>query len=62
MFMLMFLAGFIGLGTGAIRFFSCWIAESIKGDRITYHRTKVWKNVRIHFSATFLFFYLAFHI
>ncbi len=62
MFMVMFLLGLIGLSTGAIRFFSCWIVEGIKGDRFSTHRTMVWRNVWTHFGVTFLFFYLAFHM
>lgn len=62
MFMVMFLLGLIGLGTGAIRFFSCWIVEGIKGDRFSTHRTMVWRNVWTHFGVTVLFFYLAFHM
>lgn len=62
MFMFIFMFDLIGLVTGGIRFFICWIAESIKSDRFSSHRRMVWRNVWIHFGVTFLFFYLAFHI
>ena len=62
MFMLMFLLGLIGLGTGAIRFFACWIDEGIRGDRFSTHRTMVWRNVWTHFGATFVCFYIAFYM
>ncbi len=62
MFMILFFSGLIGLVTGGIRFFSCWIAESVKGDRFSCHRKMVWKNVWTHFGVTFLLFYLSFHI
>ena len=62
MLMILFFLGLIGLITGGIRFFSCWIAESIKSDRFSYHRKMVWRNVWIHFGATFFLFYLSSHI
>lgn len=62
MFIIMFALGLLGLVTGGIRFFICWIAESVKSDRFSNHRRTVWRNVWIHFGATFLLFYLSFHI
>lgn len=62
MFMLMFLFGLISFVTADFHLFLCYGMEKYKGDRFSPHRKKAWKNVRIHFYVTFLFFYLAFHI
>lgn len=62
MFMLMFLFGLIGFITAAFHLFICYGMELYKGDRSTPHRKKAWKNVRLHFAMTFLFFYLAYRL
>ena len=62
MFMLMFFLGLIGFGTGALRLISCWLMETIKGDRFSEHRKRVWKNVWLHYGITFLLFYLSYRM
>lgn len=62
MFMIAFALGLAGIVTGTIRFFACWLMESIKGDRFSDYRKREWRKVWIHYGVTFLFFYLAFHI
>lgn len=62
MFMLMFLLGLISFITAAFHLFICYGMELYKGDRSTPHRKKAWKNVRLHFAMTFLFFYLAYRL
>lgn len=62
MFMLMFFLGLIGFVTGALRLISCWLAEKIKDDRFSPHRKRVWRNVWLHYGATFLFFYLSYRM
>ena len=59
MFMLMFLFGLISFITAAFHLFLCCGMEMYKGDRSTPHRKKTWRNVRLHFVVTFLFFCLA---
>lgn len=60
MFMLMFLFGLISFITAAFHLFLCYGMEMYKGDRSTPHRKKAWRNVRLHFVVTFLFFCLAY--
>lgn len=59
MFMLMFLFGLISFVTAAFQLFMCCGIEMYKGDRSAPHRKKAWRNVRLHFVVTFLFFCLA---
>ena len=62
MFMLMFLFGLISFVTAAFHLFLCCGMEMYKGGRSSPHRKKAWRNVRLHFGATFLFFYLAYRL
>lgn len=62
MFMLMFLLGLISFITAAFHLFICCGMETYKGDRSTPYRKKAWRNVRLHFATTFLFFYLAYRL
>lgn len=62
MFMLMLLFGLISFVTAAFQLFVCCGVEMYKGDRSTPHRKKAWRNVRLQFGVTFLFFYLAYRL
>lgn len=58
--MLMF--GLISFITAAFHLFMCCSMEMYKGDRSTPQRKKAWRNIRLHFTVTFMFFYLAYRL